>query len=76
MKGTTIENLLTTKPEYKKHPKCKGTGSWDCEHGYDHDCGYDTILECDQCKYCLHPETGKPLGRKDPAAKCNSMENY
>lgn len=74
MKNSTIENLLS--PKSKKHPKCKGIedDSYYYDDGFE--CGYNTILECDQCKYCLHPETGKPLGRKDPAAKCNSMENY
>jgi hypothetical protein len=52
--------LIGTKA--KKHPKCKGH--------YDHfseefDCGYDTTLTCDECKY--------GVGRKDPEAKCNRV---
>lgn len=34
--------------------------------GYDYECGYDTIIDCDECKY------SKSGGRKDPAAKRNS----
>lgn len=45
-----------------KHPKCKGYKYWtDC--GYEFDCGYETTIDCDQCKY--------GVGRKDPEAKCN-----
>jgi hypothetical protein len=47
---------------------CKGFSTWtDC--GEEHDCGYDTTIPCDECKY------GSFGGRKDPAAKCNQNEN-
>jgi hypothetical protein len=47
---------------YKKHPKCKGY--YDVWNG-DSDCGYNTTLTCDHCKY--------GVGRKDPEAKCNQI---
>jgi len=31
----------------------------------DYDCGYNTKITCDDCKYNNSP------GRKDPEAKCN-----
>lgn len=53
--------LLNVKP--KKHPKCLSTyDEWDGAY----DCGYNTKLDCDQCKY--------GLGRKDPEAKCNQLD--
>ena len=55
---------LATPPEKseKKHPKCLGRyDSWDG----DYTCGYNTALDCDQCKY--------GFGRKDPEAKCNQL---
>lgn len=46
----------------KRHPKCEGQKYWtDC--GYEYDCGYNTELSCEDCKY--------GMGRKDPEAKCN-----
>jgi hypothetical protein len=48
-----------------KHPKCK---SFECNHPLDpieYDCGYQTKIDCDDCKY-----NGRG-GRKDPEAKCN-----
>ena len=49
---------------FKKHPNCKGS-----YHPYDDfsDCGYNTTLTCDECKY-----SGLG-GRKDPKAKCNKI---
>ena len=53
-----------------RHSKCKGYET-DCPStGKDYGCDYDTEITCDDCKYCLGGD-GKPLGRKDPAAKCN-----
>lgn len=46
----------------KKHPKC--LGRYDEWNG-DYTCDYDTVLDCDQCKY--------GFGRKDPEAKCNQL---
>ena len=48
--------------ETEKHPKCKGFYHFDG----DFDCGYDTILDCEDCKY--------GSGRKDPEAKCNKLD--
>lgn len=42
----------------KRHPKCKGDG-------IDY-CGYETKIDCDECKY-----NGENRGGKDPNAKCN-----
>ena len=44
----------------EKHPKCKGYRD---DFTLEYDCGYDTTLACDECKYCV--------GRKYPEAKCN-----
>lgn len=43
-----------------KHPKC--LGSYDEWQG-EWDCGYQTTIACEECKY--------GLGRKDPEARCN-----
>lgn len=45
----------------ERHPKCEGY------HDYygEFDCGYGSILFCEECKY--------GLGRKDPEAKCNHI---
>lgn len=48
--------------DYTKHPKCLGTYD---EYTGDYDCGYYTTLTCEECKY--------GVGRKDPAAKCNTI---
>lgn len=47
----------------RKHPKCKGR--YDPFDIYS-DCGYNTTLTCDECKY--------GFGKKDPEAKCNSNQ--
>ena len=46
-----------------KHPKCKGFKTLDVGWGSDYECGFDTLIDCDECKY--------GGGRKDPEAKCN-----
>ena len=47
----------------KRHLKCRGY------HDYwgNFDCEYQTVLECDKCKYGVYG------GRKDPEAKCNQL---
>lgn len=45
------------------HPKCKGFETVDTGWGSDFDCGYDTVLDCGECKY--------GAGTKDPNAKVN-----
>lgn len=45
--------------ENKKHPKCLG----ERDYWGEYDCGYETDLTCDDCKY--------GVGRKNPEAKCN-----
>jgi hypothetical protein len=57
--------MITQTPEQKtwedkRHPKCKG--SYDAYTG-EYECGYDTSLICEDCKY--------GIGREDPEAKCN-----
>tara|TARA_R110000851_G_scaffold143898_1_gene282891 strand:- start:257 stop:466 length:210 start_codon:yes stop_codon:yes gene_type:complete len=49
----SVTNSLST-----KHPKCLGDGI--------DDCGYNTKINCDDCKY-----NNSPFGKKDPNAKCN-----
>jgi len=53
------------KEEPKRHPKCKGSGGSD-QWVDDFECGYNTEITCDECRYCLGSS-----GRKDPDAKCN-----
>ena len=58
-------NILGAKVSYK-YEKCAG---YQCNHPLDPpewDCGYNTTIDCDECKY--------GGGRKDPEAKCN--QNY
>ncbi len=55
----TIIDFENIAPPPEQHPKCKG---WINEQG-EGECGYNTTIGCDECKYCV--------GRKDPAAKCN-----
>jgi hypothetical protein len=50
-----VKNLFET-----KHPKCLGDGI--------DDCGYNTTIECEDCKF-----NGQATGRKNPAAKCNQI---
>lgn len=47
-------------PFTTKHPKC--LGSYDEWQG-EWDCGYQTTISREECKY--------GLGRKDPEARCN-----
>lgn len=49
-----------------KQPGCLGYKYWtDC--GWEYDCEYPTTLTCDECKY--------GCGRKNPEAKCNTLED-
>lgn len=47
----------------EKKTGCLGFKELDTGNGSDYDCGYDTKLDCDDCKY------GR--GRKNPASKVN-----
>lgn len=50
-----------------KRSKCKG---FKCNHPLDPvewDCGYNTSIGCDECKYSGFG------GRKNPEAKCNQL---
>lgn len=52
----------------RRHPKCAG----ERDHLGDYDCGYDTVLVCEDCKY------GGMSGRrggKDPEAKVNQPKD-
>lgn len=51
--------------ENRRRSKCKAVHVQHGPAGDDFSCGYDTTINCDDCKYAQHP------GRKDPAAKCN-----
>ena len=48
-------------PSGKKHPKCLG----ERDYWGDFDCGYQTTLMCEDCKY--------GLGTRNPEAKCNQI---
>ena len=51
-----------------KHPKCLGY-STNTMNGIEYDCGYNTTINCEDCRYCLG--TG---GRKNPQAKINQAK--
>ena len=58
-------NILGVSGSYR-HGKC---AAYQCNHPLDPpewDCGYNTTIECEDCKYCIGAG-----GRKDPEAKCN-----
>ena len=55
-----LDNMVNKRP---RHPKCLGFFTEDIGWGSEFDCGYDTTLDCEDCKY--------GIGRKDPEAKCN-----
>lgn len=57
-----FSGILDNLNQPNKHPKCKGYFDHTAV-SYEWDCEYDTILECEECKY--------GMGRKDPEAKCN-----
>lgn len=62
MDTNLVEMFLIKSP---RHPKCLGVTYTDHEGHTDADCGYNTTIECDDCKYCLGND-GKPVGRKKP----------
>jgi hypothetical protein len=66
MKGLKPQlNTLDVSSSSSQHPKCKGwyKNDWGMVDGPDWGCDYNTIIDCDECKY--------GGGRKDPEAKCN-----
>ena len=58
-------NIHAVSGSSPKLHKCTGYWSHNSD-GSEFDCGYDTIIDCDHCKYSV--------GKKDPEAKCN--QNY
>ena len=59
----TVEKTEMEHKKCDKHSKCKGFKTPDYGYGSDYDCGYNTIINCDECKY--------GDGRKNPEVKCN-----
>lgn len=59
-------NILDVSGSPSRHPKCRGYRTQDVGWGSEYECGYETTIDCEQCKY--------GGGRKDPEAKCN--QNY
>jgi hypothetical protein len=45
---------------------CKGFKTCGPDLTWDYDCGYNTTLDCEECKY--------GDGKKDPAAKRNQIK--
>ena len=60
-----LAKISRSKLPDKSHPKCLGftTNTID---GYKYDCGYNTSLICEDCKY--------GMGRKDPEVKSNKIK--
>jgi hypothetical protein len=52
-----------------KHPRCKGYHTQHGPAGDEHGCGYNTHIDCTDCKYGPYPSRRS----KDPAAKCNQQ---
>ena len=54
------------------HSKCLG---YQDPYMLDYDCGYNTKIDCSDCKYNIQLIDGKivRIGRKDPNAKCNQL---
>lgn len=61
-----IKELFNPEPA-PKHPECKGFYITTVD-GREFDCGYNTSLDCSDCKY-----NDSKHGRKNPAAKCNAL---
>lgn len=51
----------------ERHLKCKGFETLDTGWGSEFDCGYNTKLSCDECKY--------GGGTKNPNAKSNKLDD-
>lgn len=60
-------NILGVSGSFSRRPKCKGFKTPDYGWGSDYDCGYETTIDCDECKY--------GGGRKNPEAKCHQNKN-
>ena len=61
-------NTLGVSGSYR-HGKC---AAYQCNHPLDPpewNCGYNTTIDCEDCKYCIGSG-----GRKDPEAKCNQQK--
>jgi hypothetical protein len=70
MKDFEIEenNILSHKySDRNLHPDCRGFWEYDAFHQIEEfECGYPTTIDCEDCKY--------GTGRKNPAAKCNTVK--
>jgi hypothetical protein len=55
---------MFSKEYTRPYSNCKGYKYW-TSFGYEYGCEYNTILSCDECKYCG--------GKKNPNAKCNQV---
>lgn len=56
-----------TIPLEMKHVKCKSVKISAYDEPDEWDCGYNTTIDCEDCKY------GGSGGRKNPEARCNQM---
>lgn len=65
MKNEENKEIVKTLVNYSRHPKCKVILMPDYGWGNDIDCGYQTKLTCDECKY--------GGGNKNPEAKINKL---
>lgn len=60
-----LEKIILKNNDYKqkRHPKCKGYMTTDYGNGSEYECGYETTIDCSECKY--------GWGRKNPESICN-----
>lgn len=53
-----------------KADRCRGY-MIESPDGDEFDCGYGTVITCDECKFVVGPESGDMRRGKDPAAAVN-----
>jgi hypothetical protein len=56
-------NTLDVSGSSSRHPKCRGYITRDIGWGNEYECGYETTIDCNECKY--------GGGRKNPEVKRN-----
>lgn len=54
---------------------CKLISVYCPDYGIDeYECGYNTTIACDECKFVVGPESGDRRRGLDPAAKCHQIK--
>lgn len=58
--------------EVTKHPLCLGTHK-DTPEGIVFECGYNTLIQCDECRYRSNKPQNYLTRGKNPVAKANQI---